>query len=122
LAAGKVAAAGCLSAGAVKLAEEVVAGMVGAKVMKMVLVCVALGLALSGAGVAGYGWMPGVGQPAKVVDGPMPQGKGERAQGRTKQQEPENQGVLLAPDFFAFGDGAFSRIWAAWDRHVGILA
>jgi WD40 repeat protein len=53
IAAGKVVAGGCLSVQAVALTEEVVTGLVGVKAKALVMI-LAVGLAVSGAGLAGY--------------------------------------------------------------------
>ena len=53
IAAGKSAVGGCLSKGAVALAEEAIVGMAAIKA-KLVVMVLALGLAVGGAGWAGY--------------------------------------------------------------------
>ena len=75
LAAGTVVASGCLSAQAITLAQEAVTGMVGIK-GKLVVIMLALGLAVGGAGLAGYGTFTPKDMPAKAEVAQTPPSKG----------------------------------------------
>ncbi|HWY87934.1 MAG TPA: sigma-70 family RNA polymerase sigma factor, partial [Gemmataceae bacterium] len=67
IAAGKTVAGGCISAGALALAEEAIIGIVGIK-GKLVVMMVALGLAVGGASWAGYSGLLEKVQTAQTVN------------------------------------------------------
>ncbi len=83
VATGKTAAGGCLSAGALALAEEALTGMLLAK-GKLVVMVMAVGLALGGAGWAGYKGLAETGGPGPGINA---QGVGQKSQTEVKEKE-----------------------------------
>jgi RNA polymerase sigma factor (sigma-70 family) len=112
VAAGKAVAGGCVSAVALALAEDTLSGILAIK-GKAVLMVLALGLALTGAGIAGYGGFGERDQPADT----------ERAQNpvpKVEAYKAGSQNVPMAVDLF--GDplpaGAVARLGTVRFRDV----
>ena len=102
--AGKAVAAGCLSAPAIALAEEAVVGIAGIKGMAIVVV-MALGLAVGGAGLAGYGALTQKDMPAKTEASQIPPSKVDNL-------ERANQAASTLTDIYgdALPAGATARL------------
>ena len=91
VAAGK-SAAGCISAGALALAEEAIAGMLGIK-GKVILMVLALGLAVGGAGWAGYGSFVEKSEPALPQAARCKRGGGRSREERANGPPPTNTAI-----------------------------
>ena len=111
IASGKAVAGGCFSAGAVALAEEALGGMLAIK-GKLVVMVLALGLAVGGAGVAGYAGLRQKEQPAKAVPPQTPLAKVEKRSSQ-KQEAP------VATDLYGdpLPEGAVARLGTVRFRH-----
>ena len=82
---GKALAGACITAQVLTLAEEAMVGMMSIKT-KLVVMVLALGLAVGGASVAGYGALGGASQQNSEPKEAQPKDDGERA--RDKKAEP----------------------------------
>jgi len=138
VAVGKAVAAGWISAQAVVLAEEAAAGMLGIN-GKLVVMVLTLGLAVGGAGVAGYGVLAGKEQPAKAEQAQTPppkaykDGRAKKATAIAKevQSEPLPQGAVARLGVARFSDVgrplglAFARdgtalVAGSWDGTITV--
>jgi RNA polymerase sigma factor (sigma-70 family) len=110
VAAGKAVAGGCLSAQAIALAEEAVAGMIGIK-GKLIVMLLVLGLGVGSAGLAGHG----------AFSEKEPSAKVERVQATPPKVETAKKDPPIATDLY--GDplppGAVNRIGSVRFRHGG---
>jgi len=113
VAAGKAVAGGCLSAQALALAEEAMAGMMLVKA-KLVVIVLVLGLAAGGAGLAGYVRLSENGPPAQA----------ETAQKPAAKPQPAKKDLPVATDLY--GDplpkGALARLGTSRWRHGGVTS
>jgi len=111
IAAGKAVAGGCLSAQALALAEEAIAGMVGIK-GKLIVMLLVLGLGVGGAGLAGHGAFTHEEQPAKVEKAQLPAGKTNVGAKQKKEPPP-------ATDLYGdpLPEGAVARLGTVRFRH-----
>ena len=113
VAAGKAVAGGCISAHVLALAEEAVTGMLLVK-GKLVVMVMALGLAVGGAGWAGYGGLAGTSQPIPTVSAQSP--------APMKQAEVSvtiDQPIAIDQYGDPLPEGAIARLGAKRFRHDG---
>jgi RNA polymerase sigma factor (sigma-70 family) len=113
VAGGKAVAGTYLSARALALAEEAIRGMLLIK-GKLVLMVMALGLAVAGAGWAGYKGLAETGQPAPAANAQLPAPK-------KQAQDPLKNGQHIGMDQYGdpLPDGAIARLGAKRFRHDG---